>query len=172
MKLKDFIINENLIDSKFDIERAVLNKSNSTVNIFIKIENVLSYEGYVSLENKVKDLTKVSLSLSKVNENTLNVKYSSGMMFLPNIEISLIITAIYSNKIELTYSCKPLMEIAVEKLLPKLISNLPKGVIEIENKTIKVDLEEIEQAKKVLKFLSLSDIVINDEIIEVFAELK
>ena len=127
---------------------------------------------YKEIENKVKDLTKVSLSLSKVNENTLNVKYSSGMMFLPNIEISLIITAIYSNKIELTYSCKPLMEIAVEKLLPKLISNLPKGVIEIENKTIKVDLEEIEQAKKVLKFLSLSDIVINDEIIVVFAELE
>ena len=127
---------------------------------------------YKEIENKVKDLTKVSLSLSKVNENTLNVKYSSGMMFLPNIEISLIITAIYSNKIELTYSCKPLMEIAVEKLLPKLISNLPKGVIEIENKTIKVDLEEIEQAKKVLKFISLSDILINDEIIEVFAELE
>ena len=127
---------------------------------------------YKEIENKVKDLTKVSLSLSKVNENTLNVKYSSGMMFLPSIEISLIITAIYSNKIELTYSCKPLMESAVEKLLPKLISNLPKGVIEIENKTIKVDLEEIEQAKKVLKFLSLSDIVINDEIIEVFAELE
>lgn len=127
---------------------------------------------YKEIENKVKDLAKVSLSLSKVNENTLNVKYSSGMMFLPNIEISLIITAIYSNKIELTYSCKPLMEIAVEKLLPKLISNLPKGVIEIENKTIKVDLEEIEQAKKVLKFISLSDILINDEIIEVFAELE
>ncbi len=127
---------------------------------------------YKEIENKVKDLAKVSLSLSKVNENTLNVKYSSGMMFLPNIEISLIITAIYSNKIELTYSCKPLMEIAVEKLLPKLISNLPKGVIEIENKTIKVDLEEIEQAKKVLKFISLSDILINDEIIEVFAEVK
>ena len=127
---------------------------------------------YKEIENKVKEITKVSLSLSRENDKTLNVKYSSGIMFLPNIEISLIIIAIYSNKIELTYSCKPLMEIAVEKLLPKLISNLPKGVIEIENKTIKVDLEEIEQAKKVLKFLSLSDIVINDEIIEVFAELK
>lgn len=127
---------------------------------------------YKEIENKVKDLTKVSLSLSKVNENTLNVKYSSGMMFLPNIEISLIITAIYSNKIELTYSCKPLMEIAVSKMLPKLISNLPKGVIEIENKTIKVDLEEIEQAKKVLKFLSLSDILINNETIDVFGEIE
>lgn len=127
---------------------------------------------YKEIENKVKELTKVSLSLSRENDKTLNIKYSSGIMLLPSIEISLIITAIYSNKIELTYSCKPLMEIAVEKLLPKLISNLPKGVIEIENKTIKIDLEKIEQAKKVLKFLSLSDIVINNETIEVFAELE
>ena len=127
---------------------------------------------YKEIENKVKEITKVSLSLSRENDKTLNIKYSSGIMLLPSIEISLIITAIYSNKIELTYSCKPLMEIAVEKLLPKLISNLPKGVIEIENKTIKIDLEEIEQAKKVLKFLSLSDIVINNETIDVFAELE
>lgn len=127
---------------------------------------------YKEIENKVKEITKVSLSLSRENDKTLNVKYSSGIMLLPSIEISLIITAIYSNKIELTYSCKPLMEIAVEKLLPKLISNLPKGVIEIENKTIKIDLEEIEQAKKVLKFLSLSDIVINNETIDVFGELE
>ena len=127
---------------------------------------------YKEIENKVKELTKVSLSLSRENDKTLNVKYSSGIMLLPNLEISLIITAIYSNKIELTYSCKPLMEIAVEKLLPKLISNLPKGVIEIENKTIKVDLEEIEQAKKVLKFLSLSDILINNETIDIFGELE
>ena len=127
---------------------------------------------YKEIENKVKEITKVSLSLSRENDKTLNIKYSSGIMLLPNLEISLIITAIYSNKIELTYSCKPLMEIAVEKLLPKLISNLPKGIIEIENKTIKVDLEEIEQAKKVLKFLSLSDIVINNETIEAFAELE
>lgn len=127
---------------------------------------------YKEIENKVKELTKVSLSLSRENDKTLNVKYSSGIMLLPNIEISLIITAIYSNKIELTYSCKPLIEIAVEKLLPKLISNLPKGVIEIENKTIKVDLEEIEQAKKVLKFLSLSDILINNETIDIFGEIE
>lgn len=127
---------------------------------------------YKEIENKVKEITKVSLSLSRENNKTLNIKYSSGIMLLPSIEISLIITAIYSNKIELTYNCKPLMEIAVEKLLPKLISNLQKGVIEIENKTIKVDLEEIEQAKKVLKFLSLSDIVINNETIEAFAKLE
>ena len=78
---------------------------------------------YKEIENKVKELTKVSLSLSRENNKTLNVKYSSG-------------------------------------------------VIEIENKTIKVDLEEIEQAKKVLKFLSLSDILINNETIDVFGEIE
>ena len=127
---------------------------------------------YKEIENKVKEITKVSLSLSRENNKTLNIKCSSGIMLLPSIEISLIITAIYSNKIELTYNCKPLMEIAVEKLLPKLISNLPKGVIEIENKTIKIDLEEIEQAKKVLKFLSLSDILRNNETIDIFGEIE
>lgn len=78
---------------------------------------------YKEIENKVKELTKVSLSLSRENDKTLNVKYSSG-------------------------------------------------IIEIENKTIKVDLEEIEQVKKVLKFISLSDILINNETIDVFGELE
>ena len=127
---------------------------------------------YKEIENKVKDLAKVSLSLSKVNENTLNVKYSSGVVLLPNVEISLIITAVYSDKVVFTYSCKPLMEFAVEKLLPKLISSLPEGIIVIEGKTIKVDLAKIEKLEKVLTFFSLSDIVINEGTIEVFAEVK
>ena len=127
---------------------------------------------YKEIENKVKDLAKISLSLSKESANTLKIKYSSGVVLLPNVEISLIITAIYSNKIELTYSCKPLMEIAVSKMLPKLISSLPEGIIEIENKTIKVNLAKIEKLEKVLTLLSLSDIVINEETIEVFAEVK
>lgn len=127
---------------------------------------------YKEIEDKIREVTKISSSLSKVNEKTLNVKYSSGMMLLPNIEISLIIKAIYSDKIELTYSCKPLMEIAVEKLLPKLISSLPENVIEIDGKIITVNLYKIEKLEKVLEHLSLSDIVINDEVIEVIAEVK
>lgn len=127
---------------------------------------------YKEIENKVKDLAKVSLSLSKESANTLKIKYSSGVVLLPNVEISLIITVMYSDKVVFTYSCKPLMEFAVEKLLPKLISSLPEGIIVIEGKTIKVDLAKIEKLEKVLTFFSLSDIVINEETIEVFAEVK
>lgn len=127
---------------------------------------------YKEIENKVKDLAKISLSLSKESANTLKIKYSSGVVLLPNVEISLIITAVYTDKVVFTYSSKPLMEFAVEKLLPKLISSLPEGIIVIESKTIKVNLAKIEKLEKVLTLLSLSDIVINEETIEVFAEVK
>lgn len=38
---------------------------------------------YKEIENKVKDLAKVSLSLSKESANTLKIKYSSGVVLLP-----------------------------------------------------------------------------------------
>lgn len=127
---------------------------------------------YKEIENKLKDLTKVGLSISKDSEKTLRLKYSAGIPFLPNVEALLKVTNVYSDKIELTYSCKPLMEIAIEKLLPKLISSLPENVIEIEGKIIAVNLYKIEKLEKVLEHLALSDVAINDEGIEIIVEFK
>lgn len=127
---------------------------------------------YNEIEEKVKALTKVGLSVSKDSEKTLKLKYNAGIPFLPNVEALLKVTNVYSDKIELTYSCKPLMEIAIEKLLPKLISSLPENVIEIEGKIIAVNLYRIEKIEKLLEHLVLSNIAINDENVEILAELK
>ena len=127
---------------------------------------------YKEIEEKVKDLTKVGLLVSKDSEKTLKLKYNAGIPFLPNVEALLKVTNVYSDKIELTYSCKPLMEIAIEKLLPKLISSLPENVIEIDGKIITVNLYKIEKLEKVLEHLALLDIVISDEVIEIIARIK
>lgn len=127
---------------------------------------------YKEIENKLKDLTKVGLSISKDSEKTLRLKYSAGIPFLPNVEALLKVTNVYSDKIELTYSCKPLMAISIEKLLPKLISSLPENVIKIDDKIITVNLYKIEKLEKVLEYLALSDVAINDERIEIIAEFK
>ncbi|MED9962936.1 MAG: hypothetical protein U0J38_07230 [Bacteroidales bacterium] len=127
---------------------------------------------YKEIENKLKDLTKVGLSISKDSEKTLRLKYSAGIPFLPNVEALLKVTNVYSDKIELTYSCKPLMEIAIEKLLPKLISLLPENVVKIDGKIIMVNLYKIEKLEKVLEHLALSDVAINDEGIEIIVEFK
>jgi len=127
---------------------------------------------YNEIQEAVKDKAKVNLSVSKYDERSLKVVYVADIPFMPDIDIVLTIVNVYSDKLELAYSCGPLVGKAVEKLLPKVTERLPKGVLNINGKNIMINLAEVEQLKKVLKFLSLSDIVVNDNAIEVLLEVK
>ena len=127
---------------------------------------------YKEITTTLKDKAKVNLSVSKYDERSLKVVYAAGIPFVPDIDIVLTVVSVYPNKLELTYSCGPLVEKAVEKLLPKLTESLPGGVVNINGKNVMINLAEVEQLEKVLKFLSLSDIVVNDNAIEVLLEVK
>ena len=127
---------------------------------------------YKEIETKVKELAKVCLSIRKYDEKSLKVVYASGIPFMPDIDIVLTIVNVYSDKLELTYSCSPLVGKAVEKLLPKAIERFPKGVVNINGKNIMLNLAEIDKLEKVLKFLSLEKIVVTDEAIEVLVNMK
>lgn len=127
---------------------------------------------YNEIETKVKELAKVSLSIRKYDDKSLKVAYASGIPFMPDIDIVLTIVNVYSDKLEFAYSCSPLVGKAVEKLLPKAIERFPKGVVNVNGKNVMINLAEVEQLEKVLKFLSLSDIVVNDNAIKVLLEVK
>ena len=127
---------------------------------------------YKEIETKVKELAKVSLSVSKYDERSLKVAYAAGIPFVPDIDIVLTVVSVYPNKLELTYSCGPLVGKAVEKLLPKLTERLPGGVVNINGKNVMINLAEIDKLEKVLKFLSLEKIVVTDEAIEVLVNMK
>lgn len=127
---------------------------------------------YKEITTTLKEKAKVSLLLSKYDERSLKVVYAAGIPFVPDIDIVLTVVDIYPNKLELAYSCGPLVGKAVEKFLPKVTERLPKGVLNINGKNIMINLAEVEQLKKVLKFLSLSNIVVNDNAIEVLLEVK
>ena len=79
---------------------------------------------------------------------------------------------VYSDKLELAYSCSPLVGKAVEKLLPKAIERFPKGVVNINGKNIMLNLAEIDKLEKVLKFLSLEKVEVKDECIEIDVKVK
>jgi len=127
---------------------------------------------YKEITTTLKDNAKVNLSVSKYDERSLKVVYVAGIPFVPDIDIVLTVVGIYPNKLELAYSCGPLVGKAVEKLLPKVTERFPKGVVNVNGKNIMINLAELEQLEKVLKFLSLSDIVVNDNAIEVLLEVK
>lgn len=127
---------------------------------------------YNEIQETLKDKAKVNLSVSKYDERSLKVVYAAGIPFVPDIDVVLTIVNVYSDKLELVYSCSPLVGKAVEKLLPKAIERFPKGVVNVNGKNVMINLAELEQLEKVLKFLSLSDIVVNDNAIEVLLEVK
>ena len=127
---------------------------------------------YKEITTTVKDKAKVNLSVSKYDERSLKVVYAAGIPFVPDIDVVLTIVNVYSDKLELAYSCGPLVGKAVEKLLPQVTERLPGGVVSINGKNVMINLAEVEQLKKVLKFLSLSNIVVNDNAIEVLLEVK
>ncbi|MBQ8044735.1 MAG: hypothetical protein IJ269_00100 [Bacteroidales bacterium] len=127
---------------------------------------------YKEITTTLKDKAKVNLSVSKYDERSLKVVYAAGIPFVPDIDIVLTVVGIYPNKLELAYSCGPLVGKAVEKLLPKVIERFPKGVVNVNGKNIMINLAELEQLDKVLKFLYLSNIVVNDNAIEVLLEVK
>lgn len=127
---------------------------------------------YNEIQETLKDKAKVNLSVSKYDERSLKVVYAAGIPFVPDIDVVLTIVNVYSDKLELVYSCSLLVGKAVEKLLPKAIERLPGGVVNINGKNIMINLAELEQLEEVLKFLSLSDIVVNDNAIEVLLEVK
>ena len=127
---------------------------------------------YNEIETKIKELAKVSLSIRKYDDKSLKVVYASGIPFMPDIDIVLTVENVYSDKLEFTYSCSPLVGKAVEKLLPKAIERFPKGVVTINGKNIMLNLAEVDKLEKVLKFLSLEKIVVKDEHIEIGINLK
>lgn len=127
---------------------------------------------YKEIETKVKELAKVCLSIRKYDDKSLKVVYASGIPFMPDIDIVLTIVNVYSDKLELTYSCSPLVGKAVEKLLPKAIERFPKGVVNVNGKNIMLNLAEIDKLEKVLKYLSLEKIEVNDDNIEVFVAVR
>ena len=124
------------------------------------------------IQETLKDKAKVNLSVSKYDERSLKVAYASGIPFMPDIDIVLTIVNVYSDKLELAYSCSPLVGKAVEKLLPKAIERFPKGVVNVNGKNIMLNLAEIDKLEKVLKFLSLEKIVIKDECIDIDVKVK
>ena len=127
---------------------------------------------YKEIETKVKELAKVSLSIRKYDDKSLKVVYASGIPFMPDIDIVLTIVNVYSDKLELTYSCSPLVGKAVEKLLPKAIERFPKSVVNVNGKNIMLNLAEIDKLEKVLKYLFLEKIEVNDDNIEVFVAVR
>ena len=127
---------------------------------------------YGEIENKIKEIAKLDISLIKNTSKSLKLRYNSGNAFMPNVELSLNVISIFPSKIECSYDCNPLMKFAVDKLLPQIFKKLPEEVIVLDGDRIMIELSRVEKLRNVFKYISLSDIEMSENELNVFLTLS
>ncbi|MBO7276994.1 MAG: hypothetical protein J6U84_03430 [Bacteroidales bacterium] len=127
---------------------------------------------YGEIENKIKEIAKLDISLMKNTSKSLKLRYNSSNVFVPNVELLINVISVSLSKIECSYDCNPIMKFAVDKLLPQIFKKLPEEVIVSDGDKIMIELAEIDKLRNVFQYISLSDIEMNENDIDIFLILN
>lgn len=134
------------------------------MNIIINFNEIT---GFVK-KNYNKEIT-----ISHINDKSIEVSYNPGS-FLPFIVVDLTVTKIDSYVIDMKYDLHAksvLGELPLTSVLAKIPSIqdlIPKAAeVDTKEKTIKINMLKIENLKKTLDFVSLSNISFQEEEVNV-----
>ena len=103
---------------------------------------------------------------------TLAVRYKPGRI-LPALEVGLHVDAVHEEEVELSYNCSVAMGLLIAGAVAYLQERIPSGVdVDTARKYIRVDLGGVEQLKKFVTKMSLTDITFEKEAVNVELKLR
>ena len=115
---------------------------------------------------------KGELDLAQVDGKTLAVRYKPGRI-LPALEVGLHVDAVHEEEVELSYNCSVAMGLLIAGAVAYLQERIPSGVdVDTARKYIRVDLGGVEQLKKFVTKMSLTDITFEKEAVNVELKLR
>lgn len=122
------------------------------------------------------------VEISKISEKTIKICYNPGVI-APNIIVNVSITNLCNNIIDLKYECSAeysrlgsigLSSILdfVDKWILSIKKYIPEGIeVYTDERIVKVDLNKFEKLEKALQYLSLSDIIFNEDDLSVMLSI-
>lgn len=120
----------------------------------------------------VEENFNVKLELAQVDEKTLAVRYKPGRI-LPVLEVGLHVDAVHEEVVELSYNCGVAMGLLIAGAVAYLQERIPSGVdVDTARKYVRVDLGGVEQLKKFVTKMSLTDITFEKEAVNVELKLR
>lgn len=120
------------------------------------------------IENKYKQKPEIV----GVDEKNLEVRYKPAF-FIPQMSIKLHIESIDKDCIRLSYDGSVGLPQIISAVVEIVKKNIPAGVeINTGNKTVTIHPQQIEKLEKALKFVTLSDVVFDNEGIKTFLTLS
>lgn len=128
--------------------------------------------GYDEILTFIARSFNVKLELAQVDGKTLAVRYKPGRI-LPALEVGLHVDAVHEEEVELSYNCSVAMGLLIAGGVAYLQERIPSGVdVDTARKYIRVDLGGVEQLKKFVTKMALTDITFEKESVNVELKLR
>ena len=110
---------------------------------------------------------RVRLTLSRIDLRNLEISYRP-MAFVPAITIRLCVESVSQDQVELSYMCNPAVEMMVGGVVTYFKQMIPSGVdVNTTTRQVNIYPRRIEQLNEILNYVALSDIVFEEESVNV-----
>lgn len=122
---------------------------------------------YKEISDFIEKKFKIRPTFSSINRNILNVSYKP-MAFMPSIDVKFVIDEISDDSIFISYDCGATAALMIAGVVTYLKENIPNGVdVNTTDRKVKIYPQQIEQVEKALEYVALSDIVFDDDSINI-----
>lgn len=122
---------------------------------------------YTELSDFIEKKFKIRPEFASVDNKTLNINYKPSL-FLPAIGIRLHIESMTKEVICLSYDCSHAASFMIAGAIIYLKELIPSGVeVKVEDKRICIYPQQLKQIEKVLKYVVLTDITFEGNMINV-----
>ena len=122
---------------------------------------------YNEILDFVENKFRVRPTLSRIDSRILEVSYKP-MPLMPAITIRLCVESVSQDKVEFSYICNPAVEMMVGGVVTYFRQMIPDGVdVNITTRQVNIYPQRIEQLNEILNYVALSDIVFEEESVNV-----
>ena len=121
--------------------------------------------------NEILDFVETKLgvrpTLSRIDSQNLEVSYRP-MVFMPAITIRLCVESVSQDEVELSYEGNAAVEMIVSGVVAYFRQMIPDGVdVNITTRQVNIYPQRIEQLNEILNYVALSDIVFEEDSVNV-----
>lgn len=122
--------------------------------------------GFKEIIDFVKGKFGANINISKASDRTLNIGYK--LPIIPEIIVKLCIREVGNDKISLSYECNTALSLILSRVVQLLNKEIPDAVcVDTEQRSVQILPKRIKGLDKALEYLTLSDIIMDDDAIRV-----
>lgn len=127
---------------------------------------------YNEISRFIRKRYVIDLQWKRIDTKTLEVSYKPSTL-VPSVNVILRVDAIQNDAIHLSYTCNKPIALLIAGIVGHAQNKIPKGIeVDIDRKSISIYPKSLVQTQNLITHVTLTDIICNNENIDVLFMLK